>query len=147
MEVIFLDNIPNDYFRFIPAPVFSKGKILGIQYINWIEAVAFSALLGRGIFATDLVIKIKVICCCVLCTSMFALCLHGIKNRSILTFIYDIMKDNSRHIKYSLGSVNNERRRKKPTAEGQFGNMSLFERVMFSIKRKAKAIDDRYDKK
>ena len=136
----------NDFYRFIPQNVLTKGKLFNIDYINWIEAVIFTGLIGKAIFMTDLVLKIKIICCCVICLCSFALFLRGIKNRSVLTFFYDMIKYKSSQVRYSLGSVSNERKRKKANIETNFGGTSYFERIVARCKAKFKEFDSKYGK-
>lgn len=139
-------NNEHNINKFIPQNAIKKYQFFGINYMNWVEAIAIPYLVGKGIWATTLVLKIKIICIIVICISLFILFLKGIKNRSVLTFIFDLMKDTGNHNKYKLGSVNDERRIKNTSIENQFGGMSLYERLLFNIKSKFKRFDDKYGK-
>ena len=134
----------HEFYRFIPQNVLTKGKFLNIEYINWIEAIAFTGLIGKGIFMTNLVMRIKIICCCVLCLCSFALFLRGIKNRSVLTFFFDMIKYKSSQVRYSLGSVSNERKKKRTNIETNFGGTSFYERCVARCKSKFKDFDAKY---
>lgn len=135
----------NDKYRKIPFNAFQKGKFLGIYIIRWIEAFMFLFLTGFLIWLTPFVVKIKIICSIVIGTALFALALHGIKNRSITEICADIIADSKNKRKYSLGSVSDDRKRNFYD-EDQFGNESNFEKGIKFIKKTAREFDEKYGK-
>lgn len=135
-----------DYYRWTPRNVITKGKFLSIPYINWVEAVITTGLVAYGIYNTNFVMKIKIICWCVICVCVFAAFLHGIKNRSVYSIFFDMIKDRASRTKYSLGGVTSDRKRKAFSTNSEFAGMSLYERAIFNIKSKFKAFDAKYGK-
>lgn len=133
----------NNRYRRIPFNAFQKGKILGIDIIRWIEAFIFLIIIGLIIWITPFVIKIKVICLIVIGASIFALSLHGIKNRSITEIFIDIVVDKKNKRKYSLGSVSDERKR-NVYDEAQFANESNFEKAIRLIRKGIRELDEKY---
>lgn len=141
-----MDDEKNLLYRFIPKNVMTKGKLFGFEYVNWIEAVLVTGLVIKLISLTDFVQKIKIICYCVIGICIFVLFLRGVKNRSLLIFFMDIIKNRSNYIKYSLGSASDERKCRKTSEEYNFGGMSFYEKVIFSVKRKFREFDSKYGK-
>lgn len=138
------DQNPKDLYRYIPKNVITKGKLLGFEYVNWIESVLITGIIIKLITMTDFVPKIKIICCSVIGICVFVLFLRGVKNRSIILFFADIIKNRSSQIKYSLGSASDERKHRKAGEEYNFGGMSFYEKVVHSIKTKFRAFDQKY---
>ena len=128
----------------IPPNVIKKGTFLGIGIQNWIEAILMTVSTGLIIWSTNFVIKIKIISITVICTSLFILFIRGLKNRSVFQLLYDIIKEKKQQKKYSLGSVNNDRKYHQAQSN-KFGGESLFERFLNNIKSKIKNFDAKYD--
>lgn len=126
----------------IPKNALKTGKFLSFRYRNWIEAIITAYLIGYGIYMTTFVTKIKVICIIILCTTDLIIFLRGIKNRTVIDFLGNIITDRMSRIEYHLGSVNNDRKQE----QNQFGGESLLERTIKNVKTKAKKFDDKYGK-
>lgn len=139
-----MPEIDDSYYRKIPQNVLSKGKFFGIPYANWIEGIVSAALIGNVVFFIPFVLKVKIICCAVLCSAIIAANLHGINNRDIVSFFFDFARDRTSIQKFTLGSVDNADKRKKQQSANQFGTMSLLEQLTDTIKSKAKSFDERY---
>ena len=143
-EGLKLENNDDNKYRYIPMNAIKKGRILKIPWKRWVEAVGFITITGILIWSSPFVPKIKTISIVVICTAIFAICIRGIKNRSITEIIRDIVTDNRTRKKYRLGSVTDERR--KNYSEATFGNESLFERSIKTIKRCIREFDQKYDR-
>lgn len=130
-------------YRRIPFNAFQKGKVLGIDIIRWVEAFIFISIIGFILWLTPFVIKIKVITFIVIGTSIFALSLHGVKNRSITEIFIDIVVNKKNKKKYSLGSVSDERKRNIYN-ESKFANESNFERAINAIRTTISRFDEKY---
>lgn len=123
--------------------VLTKGKLFTIDITRWVEAVIVSGSVGYGIYQIPFVTRVKWIVIIVVCVSLAVLFLHGIRNRSVFQLLLDVIKDSRYTAKYSLGSVNNERKGKQATYY-KFGGESYLDRLIATIKHKFKAFDEKY---
>lgn len=123
--------------------VLKKGKLFTIDISRWIEAALVTGAVGYGIYQIPFVTRVKWIVIVVICTSLAVLFLHGVRNRSVFQLLFDIIKDSKFTTKYSLGSVNNERKGKQ-AAYYKFGGESYFDKLTATIKFKFKSFDQKY---
>lgn len=130
-------------YRFTPPNAIEKWIILGIPITRWIEGILFVILTFIIIGLTPFVQKIKIISFIIIASILFSLSLFGIKNRSIIEFLIDIIDDNSRHGKFSLFPVN--KNNKKQNVDS-FRNESNAEILLRKSKEFLKEFDEKYDK-
>lgn len=140
------DEMPENA-EYIPFNVLNKGKIFGFDWIRWVEAAMTIGLVALIVWSTTLLPKIKIIIISVIGISVLILCLHGIKNRSYTEFILDASRDRQIRKKYSLASIDINRKGAARKQSGNFGNTSNVEKLVKSVKNFAKSVDEKYDPK
>lgn len=138
------DNELLENERFIPQNVLTKGKVMMIDWIRWFEAAVFCALTIYIVLHTNFVASIKAIIIIVLCIAEAFLFLRGIKNRSVLQVIFEMILSRKERRHYKLGSVNDGRKTNKSIQSNHFGGESSFDRIVARIRYGFKQFDERY---
>lgn len=129
--------------RRIPQNVLQKGQILHIEWVRWLESGIFCSITFCLITMTNFVNEIKIISITVLCISEVLFFLHGIKNRSVMHVLMEVIKSKYTRKHYRLGSVNDAR---KAVAEIQnyFGGESNFDKFTRRLRYKFGEFDRKY---
>ncbi len=130
--------------RIIPQNALTKGKILTIDWIRWVEAAIFCAITVAIVIHTNFVTQIKVIIIIVLCLAEALFFLRGIKNRSVLQVILEMILSRHDRKHFRLGSVNDARKNNTNVQYNYFGGESAFDRLVNRIKYNFKAFDAKY---
>ncbi len=130
--------------RFIPQNALTKGKILSIDWIRWLEAAIFCIITAVIVIHTNFVTNIKAIIIIVLCIAETFLFLRGIKNRNVLQVIFEMIRSRHERKHYKLGSVNDARKESTYVQYNHFGGESAFDRLVARVKYGFKAFDAKY---
>lgn len=138
------DNDLLENERFIPQNTLTKGKIMMIDWNRWVEDAVFCGATAYIVVHTNFVTQIKVIIIIVLCIAETFLFLRGIKNRSVLQVIFEIILSRYERRHYRLGSVTDARKNNAAIQNNHFGGESAFDRIIARIRYGFKEFDAKY---
>lgn len=121
---------------YIPENVLKSKLLMGFPKRNWVEGLLEAAVAALLVNMIPFVIKVKIIVLIVLCGTIIAGNLIGVKNRSIIQVIVAFFKYQKNRKEYHLGSVTNYERKKRAVQTQSDQNLSAAEKAYHYVKGK-----------